>query len=159
MKPTMNTFIILLLVAGFIYLVLFHKPVNTTKTELNTWFSLKLSEIANHLEKDIEQDKNGQYPHAGQHSFKKKGEIIYTLQDKRGNRLDVSDRNPVNTKSIISTDGYIELEQKAKLLNLSITLKENEIDTTDDDTEAPYQDDDEYIDNHYRYYTVTISGW
>jgi len=155
----MNTFLIVLLVAGFIYLIFFNKPVNTTEDELKAWFSLKLSNIANSLDKDIEQDNKGLYLHVGQHSFKKHGAIVYTLLDKKGIRFDVSDRNPINTKSIMTTDGYKQLEAKVKALNLAIALEENEVNTYDDDTESRYQDDDEHIDDHLRYFTVTISGW
>lgn len=154
----MNTFLIILFAAGFIYLLLFHKPVNTTEEELKAWFSSKLSDIVAHLEQDIEQDSKGLYPHKGRHSFKKHGSIIYTLPDKNGNRFDVSDRNPVNVKSIMNTDGYKQLEQKAQALNLSILLEENEIDVSDDDTESLYQMD-EHINDYLRYFTVTISGW
>ena len=159
MKKNMNTFLIVLLATGFIYLLFFHKPVNTTENQLKNWFSSILSNIVNHLEKDIEQDNKGLYPHAGQHSFNKQGSIVYILLDKNGNRYDVSDRNPINTSSIMSTDGYKQLEQKVHALNLSIALKENEINTTDDDTESLYQEDDEHITDHLRYFTVTISGW
>jgi len=155
----MNTLIIVLLAAGLLYLVFFHKPVNTTENELKAWFSLKLSDIVTQLEKDIEQDIKGLYPHAGQHSLKKNGSIIYTLLDKNGKRYDISDKNPINTKIIKTTDGYKQLEQKVQTLNLSIVLEENEINTFDDDTESRYQEDNEYITDHLRYFTVTISGW
>ena len=155
----MNTFLIVLLAVGFLYLLFFHKPVNTTEDELNSWFSAKLSGIANQLEADIEQDKNGSYPHTGQDSFKKQGAIVYTLQDKKSKRYDVSDRNPINAKSIMTTDVYKQLEKKVQALNLSITLEENEVNTFDDDTEAVYQEDDEHITDHLRYFTLTIGGW
>ena len=155
----MNTFLIVLLAAGFLYLLFFHKPVNTTENELKAWFSSKLTDIVNQLETDIEQDKNGSYPHTGQHSFKKHGSIIYTLMDKKGKRYDVSDRNSINTKSIMTTDGYKQLEQKVQALSLSIALEENKVNTFDDDTEAVYQEDDEHITDHLRYFTVTIGGW
>jgi len=159
MKKNMNTFLIVLLAAGFLYLLFFHKPVNTTENELKAWFSSKLTDIVNQLETDIEQDNKGTYPHTGQHSFKKQGAIVYTLLDKKGKRYDVSVRNPINTKSIMTTDGYKQLEQKVQALNLSISLEENEVNTFDDDTEAVYQEDDEHITDHHRYFTVTISGW
>lgn len=155
----MNTFLIILLAAGFIYLILFHKPVKTTENELSAWFSIKLSDIANTLENDIEKDKNGLYNHTGPESLKKQGTIVYTLLDKKGNRYDISERIPVNEKSILSTDGYKQLKQKTESLNLSILLKENKVNTYDDDTESRYQEDDEYIDDHLRYFTLTISGW
>jgi len=159
MKKNMNTAIIVLIAAGLIYLVLFHKPTKTTEAELKVWFSAKLSEIVNTLEKDIEQDNKGHYAHVQQNSLKKQGAIVYTLLNKKGTRFDVSDNNPINTKSIMTTDGYKQLDQKVKQLNLSIDLKENEVNTTDDDTESRYQGDNEYIADHRRYFTVTISGW
>jgi len=155
----MNTFLLVLIAAGFLYLVFFHKPINITDKELTSWFSLKLSDITSTLDQDIEQDKKGLYPHQGQQSLKKQGAIVYILPDKKGNRFDVSDRNNISAKNILDTDGYKKLKQKAKSLNLSIALEENEVNTDDDDTDSPYQEDDEHIIDHYRYFTVTISGW
>ena len=59
----------------------------------------------------------------------------------------------------MTTDGYKQLEQKVKSLKLSIALEENEVHTNEDDTDSPYQGDDEYVVDHYRYFTATISGW
>ena len=93
MKKNMNTAIIVLIAAGLIYLVLFHKPTKTTEAELKVWFSAKLSEIVNTLEKDIEQDNKGHYAHVQQNSLKKQGAIVYIVLNKKGKRVDVSDTN------------------------------------------------------------------
>lgn len=156
MKKTMSTFIFILLAAGIAYLAIFHKPHNYTEAEVQRWFSSKLSKIAEKLERDIAKDIEGEYPHAGKQSFKKRGSITYALLDKRYKRFDVSDKNELNTQDIIDTDGYRTLEKKARSLNLVIRLDEKEVEGDDVDT---FNELDEYIDDFPRYYTVTISGW
>lgn len=158
MKITMNTFLIVLLAAGFIYLIVFHKPDNPSDEDLNAWFSSRLSDISSHLEMDIEQDKKGLYPHANQQSFKSHGSIIYLLADKQGKRFDVSDKNSVSSQTIMKTAGYLQLERQIQALNLSIFIKEIKLNADDDIADSFYQTD-EYVDDHLRYFTVTISGW
>lgn len=156
MNKAMSTFIFILLVAGFVYLVLFNKPQHHTEDELRRWFSSKLFDIAANLEKDIERDKKGEYPHSGKQSFDKRGGIVYTLLDKNYARFDISDQNLLDTKGIMQTEGYKNLDSKVRELKLSIQLEENDVEGDGVDT---FNEMDEYIDDYPRYYTVTISGW
>lgn len=152
----MSTFIFILLAAGIAYLAIFHKPHNYTEAEIKKWFSSKISDITAGLERDIEKDIEGEYPHAGKQSFTKRGSITYVLLDKRYKRFDISDKNALRTQDIIDTDGYRALEDKARALDLKIQLDEKEVEGDDVDT---FNELDEYIDDFPRYYTVTISGW
>jgi len=156
MKKTMSTFIILLLAAGIVYLALFHKPQQHSIAELKNWFSSKLSDIAADLEKDIEKDKQGEYPHAGRQSFDRRGSINYVLRDKNYARFDISDKNAFSAQDIMATDGYRVLEKKVRELGLSILLEEKNV---EGDGVNTFNELDEYIDDFPRYYTVTVSGW
>lgn len=156
MNKPMSTFIFLLIIAGVIYLAVFNKPHNHSEAELKKWFSSKLSEITASLERDIEKDIEGEYPHAGKQSFSRRGSITYVLRDKRYKRFDISDKNALRTQDIIETDGYRALEEKVQTLDLAVRLDEKEVEGDDVDT---FNELDEYIDDFPRYYTVTVSGW
>lgn len=156
MKKPMSTAIFLLLAAGIVLLALYHKPVNHSEADLKKWFSSRLEQIAEKLEKDIDKDKNGEYPHAGVQTFEKHGKITYTLRDKNHARFDVSDKNKLTRQDIINTAGYRKLEAKALQLNLTIQLDENMV---EGDGVQTFNELDEYIDDYPRYYTVTIGGW
>ena len=156
MKKSMATYIFILIVAGIVYLALFHKPQQYSETELKKWFSSKLSDIAENMENDIVNDKNGEYPHSGKQSFDKRGAIIYVLRDKHHARFDVSDKNEIRPQDIIETEGYSKLETKVRELNLSIRLEERNV---EGDGVESFDELDEYTDDFPRYYTVTISGW
>lgn len=152
----MSTFILILVVASIAYLILFHKPYHYTESDLKKWFSSKLIEISVNLENDIEKDKKGEYAHAGQQTFDKRGAITYLLVDKHYARFDVSDTNRLSTNDIIGTVGYETLESKAHDLGLVIQLEEKDV---EGDGVVPFNDIDEYIDDYPRYYVVTLSGW
>lgn len=156
MKKNMSTFIFILLAAGIVYLALFHKPQQHSITELKNWFGSKLLDIAANLEKDIEKDKQGEYPHAGRQSFDRRGSINYVLLDKNYARFDISDKNALSAQDIMVTDGYRALEKKVREHDLSILLEEKNV---EGDGVNTFNELDEYIDDFPRYYTVTISGW
>ena len=156
MKKFMSTFILLLLVMGFVFLVISHKPKHPSEAEIKKWLSSKLTEISVRVENDIHKDKTGEYPHAGKQSFKSRGTITYLLADKHNARFDISDKNTLNIEDIKKTDGYRDLAGKAKDMNLTILLEEKEVEGDEVDT---FDELDEYIDDIPRYYTVTISGW
>ena len=152
----MHILIIILLTAGIVYLVLFHKPQNHSEAEIKKWFDSKLSEISTGLEDDIEKDKRGEYKHSGRQSFEKRGTIIYVLHDKNLARFEISDKNNLSVQDIMDTDGYRKLDKKTRLLNLAFRLEEKNVEGDGADT---FDELDEYIDDIPRYYTVTISGW
>ena len=152
----MSTLVIILLIAGIAYLAIYHKPHSHSEAELKKWFSSKLSDIADNLEGDIKKDKDGEYAHAGEQSFEKRGAINYILRDKNYARFEISDKNNISLKDIMNTDGYNKLDAKARDLNLSIRLEEKYV---EGDGVETFNELDEYIDDFPRYYTVTISGW
>ena len=152
----MPTLIFILLIAGFVYLVFFHKPHHHSEAELQKWFSNKLVDIALNLEQDIKKDNNGEYPHSGKQTFKKRGTITYVLADKNNSRFDISDKNMLRSKDIMETYGYRKLEEKVHTLNLLLRLEEKDVEG--DEVESFFELD-EYVDDFPRYYTVTISGW
>ncbi len=156
MKQAMSTFVIIALAAGFIWLVFFHKPQLASDDDIRTWFSSKLSDIADRLERDIEKDKKGEYPHPGKQTFDKRGMIVYTLVDKDYARFDVSDKNAISVLDIMETEGYKKLDARVGELNLSIRLQEQEV---EGDGVESFDELDEYTDDYPRYYTVTIGGW
>jgi hypothetical protein len=146
----------ILLALGIAYLALFNKPKHHSESDLKKWMSSKLAEISLSIERDIQKDKDGEYPHAGKQSFVRRGEITYLLVDKHGTRFDISDKNALNSDDIMETSGYKTLSDKAKTMNLLVRLEEKEVDGDEVDS---FGELDEYIDDVPRYYTVTISGW
>jgi hypothetical protein len=156
MHKPMSTIIIVLLAAGIAWLAFFHRPPRHTEDDLKAWFSSRLAAIAQTLEQDIEKDRRGEYPHAGRQSFEKRGSITYTLPDKTGSRLEVSDKNTLGRHDIMDTTGYRQLEKKVQQLNLSMQLREIAV---EGDGVESFSELDEYIEDYPRYYSVTISGW
>ena len=152
----MNTLIIILLVCGIVYLALFNRPNHDTVPQLKNWFSSQLVKIAGQLEQDIQLDKQGQYPHRGRQSFEPRGSITYTLVDKGYSQFDISEFNDLAAGDIESTDGYLQLKDKAERMRLFIRLDEIEV---EGDGVSDYFDIDEYIHDIPRFYTVTVSGW
>ena len=156
MKDNMTTIVIIVLICGIAYLALFHRPKQETTAELKQWFSSQLVIISNGLEKDIELDKQGHYPHSGRQSFEPKGSITYTLLDKSQSRFELSQFSELTSEEIESTQGYAQLKDKAAGLGLSISLDEIEL---EGDGVSTWNELDEYVNDIPRFYTITISGW
>ena len=156
MKDNMNTFLIILLICGIAYLALFHRPKQETTAELKQWFSQQLVIISEGLEKDIELDKQGHYPHSGKQSFESKGSITYTLLDKNLSRFELSQFSELTSEDIESTQGYEQLKDKVAGLGLSIRLDEIEV---EGDGVETWNELDEYVYDFPRFYSITISGW
>lgn len=141
---------------GFFYLFFFNKPRHHTNEELQSWFSTRIEKITNELDKDVELDKLGQYPHAGKQSFASKGAITYHLLDKQYARFELSEHHPFSIDDIKSTRAWKKLSSKADSLGYELSLDEIEIDGDEIDS---YESLDEYIDDIPRYFTITVSGW
>jgi len=152
----MSTILLILLAAAIVYLALFHKPQLHSPAELKKWFSSRLADIAADIEADIDKEKKGDYPHAGKQTFDSRGMIVYELRDKNYARFDISDKTALNAQDIMQTDGYRQLQEKVRELNLAIRLDEKNV---EGDGVNTFNEIDEYIDDYPRYYTVTISGW
>lgn len=156
MKDNMTTIVIIILICGIAYLALFHRPKQETAAELKYWFSKQLVTISEGLEKDIELDKQGQYPHSGKQSFESKGSITYTLLDKNLSRFELSQFSELTSEDIESTQGYQQLQDKVTDLGLSIRLDEIEV---EGDGVESWNELDEYVYDFPRFYSITISGW
>jgi hypothetical protein len=156
MKDNMNTFLIIVLLCGIAYLALFHRPKQDSVAELKHWFSTQLTTISENLEKDIEQEKQGHYPHPGKQSFESKGSITYALLDKNLSRFELSQFNELTAGDIESTSGYVLLRDTVSRLGLDMKLEEVEV---EGDGVETWLELDEYVYDFPRYYTVTISGW
>jgi len=152
----MHTFILVLIVACIAYLALFRKPQQHSTAELKTWFSKKLSDIAENIETDIEKDIRGEYPHAGVQAFRKRGMITYVILDKNHSRFDNSEKTTLTSRDITQTEGYKRLIERIRELSLSILLEEINV---DGDGVESFRELDEYTHDHPRYYAVTIRGW
>ena len=156
MKNNMTTIVIIVLICGIAYLALFHRPKQETTAEVKQWFSSQLAIISDGLEKVIELDYQGHYPHSGRQSFEPKGSITYSLLDKNKSRLELSQFSELTSGDIESTQGYQQLRNKTESLGLSISLDEIEV---EGDGVSTWNELDEYVDDIPRFYTVTISGW
>jgi hypothetical protein len=151
---TMNIFILIVIVAGIASLLVLNKPTPDSSHDLKNWFSNELNNIATNIEKDIDSDIKGVYPHEGKQTFSKRGIITYVLYDKSNARFDVTEKYALTSKDITQTEGYRNLIAKIRELSLSILLEEINVDGVDRFNEA-----DEHTHDLPRYYTVTICGW
>jgi len=156
MKDYLTTILIIFLIGSIAYLALFHRPKQETAAELKQWFSDQLVMISENLEKDIELDRQGHYPHYGQQSFESKGSITYTLLDKNMSRFELSQFSELTSRDIESMQAYRQLKDKVEGLGLSIRL--DEIEVEGDGVEA-WHELDEYVYDFQRFYSITISGW
>lgn len=156
MKHNMNTILVIGLICGIVLLAVLHRPKQDSAAELRHWFSHQLTSISENLNKDIELDKQGQYPHPGKQSFTPKGSITYILLDKNLSRFELSQFSELSAADIESTLGYEQLSDTVGRLGLSMTLDEVEV---EGDGVETWHELDEYVYDFPRYYTVTISAW
>ena len=156
MKVNMNTLLIVALIFGIAMLVLFHRPKQDNVAELKQWFSKQLTVISDNLERDIELEKLGQYPHPGKQSFESKGSITYTLLDKNLSRFELSQFSELSAEDVESTAGYALLSDTAGRLGVKMQLTEIEV---EGDGVETWHELDEYVYDFPRFYSVTVSGW
>ena len=156
MKDSMTTILIVALVCGIALIALYHRPKQETVPELKRWFSSQLTRIGENLEKDIELDRQGHYPHPGRQSFEPRGSITYALLDKHLSRFELSQFNELTSADIESTPGYQQL--KARVDSMGLSLKLEEIQVEGDGVET-WHELDEYVYDIPRFYTITVSGW
>lgn len=152
----MNILILILIVIGIACLLLIRATQRLPADELKNWFSKELSDIAVHLEQDIDRDAKGEYPHQGVTSLSKRGMITYVLFDKDRPRRDIPEKYALSTQDVTQTEGYKNLVTKIRELNLSILMEEINV---EGDGAGSFQEPVEHTDNFPRYYTVTIFGW
>ena len=126
------------------------------RKDLLKWLDFHIAQISQQIESDIAKEKKGFYPHSGKTSYSSKGFIEYELQEKTGQRLEISQRSLMTLNDIKNTDAYQQLV--FKINKLSLQLEINEINIDGDEVES-YVELDEYIDDIERYFVITISGW
>ena len=155
-KTLISAAIFILISTGIVYLVFFNKHAHVSAEDVTKWFSEQLTDISENLQHDILRDQQGKYPHSDSDSFEARGMITYTLIDKKQLRFDISEHNTITMLDIMSTNGYRLLDNKVNELDLSIRLKQHQIEDNEVDDKFSQ---DEYVFATRRYYTVTIGGW
>lgn len=125
------------------------------------WINHFLISISESIEQDIRTEKLGFYPHpenqqALNTAADSLGYLKYTINDKYGQRLELSQFSLVSCNSIKSTDNYKKLKTLVESAAYTIELKEIEV---DGDGVETYDELDEFIDDYERYFVIHISGW
>ena len=143
--------------------ILFKPRVDDEQERQQTidWINHSLRPIIETVLDDIETERQGFYPHpenlqALNPAADSLGYIQYTLKDKAGKRLELSQFSLVSCNSIKMTENYQALKALVNENGHTIELKEINIDGDGVDT---YEELDEYVDDFERYFIILISGW
>ena len=120
------------------------------------WIDFHLAELSQQLDADIKNEIRGFYPHAEKTDYQSKGYINYHIKQKTGQRMDLSSRSLITVDDIKNTDGYRQLEARTKELGYQVKIGQIDIDGDEVDS---HNDLDEYIDDIYHYFVLTVSGW
>lgn len=125
------------------------------------WINHYLNSLLQTIIDDIETEKQGFYPHPeNQHALNPSadslGYIQYTIKNKNGDRLELSQFSLVSCNSIKMTENYQKLKTLLNDAGYNIALKEINI---DDDGVETYEELDEYTDDFERYFVIHVSGW
>ena len=126
------------------------------RKDILRWVDFHLAELSQQLDADIKNEIRGFYPHAEKTDYQSKGYINYLIKQKTGQRMDLSSYSLVTVDDIKSTAGYRQLEARTK--QLGYQLKIEQVDIEGDEVDS-YNELDEYIDDVYHYFVVTVSGW
>jgi len=120
------------------------------------WINHCLASIIETVAGDIEKEKQGLFLHAENQTAASLGYIQYLINDKNGNRLELSQFSLVSCNSIKMTENYQKLKSIVKDLGFIIELKEINI---DGDGVETYEELDDFLDDFARYFIIQISGW
>lgn len=125
------------------------------------WINHFLLTLIQSVSDDIEKEKMGFYPHpenpiALNAMSNSLGYVQYTIKDKSGGRLEISEFSLVSCNSIKATENYKKLKTLVNDSGFNIELKEISI---DGDGVETYDEIDEYIDDFERYFVIHVSGW
>lgn len=125
------------------------------------WINHFLVSIIEAFEQDIKTEKLGFYPHPENQQALNAcadslGYLKYTINDKYGQRLDISQFSLVSCNSIKQTENYKKLKTLVGNAEYNIELKEVDV---DGDGVETYGELDEYTDDYERYFVIHISGW
>ncbi len=142
---------------------LFKPSIDDEKERQQTldWINHFLLSIIEKIDSDIETEKQGFYPHpenpqALNSTADSLGYIQYTIKDKAGKRLQLSEFSLVACNSIKMTENFQRLKSHVSNVGYHIELKEISI---DGDGVQTFEQLDEYCDDFERYFVITISGW
>ena len=143
--------------------ILFQPRIDDNEESQQTidWINHSLLAIIQTVSDDIETEKQGFYPHpenqqALNPSADSLGYIQYTIKDKTGHRLELSQFSLVSCNSIKMTENYRKLKSLLNDAGYTIELKEINIDGDGIET---YEELDEYTDDFERYFMILVSGW
>jgi hypothetical protein len=70
--------------------------------------------------------------------------------------MDLSSHSLVTVDDIKNTDGYRQFEARTKELGYQVKIEQVDIEGDEVDS---HDDLDEYIDDVYHYFVVTVVGW
>ena len=143
--------------------VLFKPALDYEKERQQTldWINHFLLSIIEKIDSDIETERLGFYPHpenikALNSTADSLGYIQYTIKDKAGKRLQISEFSLVSCNSIKMTENFVHLKSLVNDAGNHIELKEISI---DGDGVQIYEELDEHCEDFERYFVITISGW
>ncbi len=143
--------------------ILFQPRIDDNEERQQTidWINHSLLAIIQTVSEDIETEKQGFYPHpenqqALNPSADSLGYIQYTINNKTGHRLELSQFSLVSCNSIKMTENYRKLKSLLNDAGYTIELKEINIDGDGIET---YEELDEYTDDFERYFMILVSGW
>jgi len=143
--------------------ILFQPRIDDNEESQQTidWINHSLLAIIQTVADDIETEKQGFYPHpenqqALNPSADSLGYIQYTINNKTGHRLELSQFSLVSCNSIKMTENYRKLKSLLNDAGYTIELKEINIDGDGIET---YEELDEYTDDFERYFMILVSGW
>lgn len=125
------------------------------------WINHFLASIIQSVFEDIETEKMGFYPHpenqqALNPSADSLGYIQYTIKNKNGDRLELSEYSLMSCNDIKMTQNYQKLKSLLNDAAYNISLKEINIDSDGVET---YEELDEYTDDFARYFVIHVAGW
>lgn len=143
--------------------ILFKPRIDENKERQQTvdWINHFLVSIIQSVFEDIETEKMGFYPHpenqqALNAAADSLGYIQYTIENKNGDRLELSEYNLMSCNDIKMTQNYQKLKSLLNDATYNISLKEINI---DGDGVETYEELDEYTDDFARYFVIHVSGW
>lgn len=143
--------------------ILFQPRIDDDEERQRTinWINHSLLAVIQTIHDDIETEKQGFYPHpenqqALNATADSLGYIKYTIKNKTGVRLELSQFSLVSCNSIKMTENYSQLKTLINDAGYTIELKEINIDSDGIET---YEELDEYTDDFERYFVILVSGW
>ncbi len=143
--------------------ILFKPRINDEKERQQTidWINHALTPVLRSVFDDIKTEKRGFYPHPENQqalnlSADSLGYIRYTVNNKAGQRLELSPLSLVSCNSIKMTENYGKLKSQLGDAGYNLELKEININAEGVDV---YETSDENTPDLGRYFILLVSGW